>query len=190
MTSEMTAVAVAPIVVAPIQVGTKCARPECSAHFEKGTGFVPDFGRLYRAIRGTGVDLSSPLTREEVLGRELCYKCSRLAAFKTFRTQNTLSAMERIDSENEAYAEQRREQQLAYADMRNSHPKSPVNHIAEAAERARRQAVTHHKRGKRLPAAERRRLAETRASRPFAAVKEAKGGKKKDSGKNGKKGRK
>lgn len=181
-----TAVAVAPIVVAPLLVGAKCARTECVARIERGSGFVPDFSRLYRAIRGTGVDLSNPLTREEVLAKELCFKCSKLAAFKTYRTQATLSFMERTISDNEVYAEQRRQAQLDYADTRNSHPKSPVNHIAEAAERARRQAKTHHKRGKRLPAAERRRLAETRASRPFAVIKEKKGGKKKDGGKSGK----
>lgn len=184
-----TAVVVAPITVAPLLVDTKCARQECSARIERGSGFVPELSRLYRAVRGTGVDLSAPLTREEVLSKELCHKCSKLAAFRTYRTQATIAFMERTVEDNEFYAEKRRQAQLDYADMRNSHPKSPVSHIAEAAERARRQAVTHHKRGKRLPAAERRRLAETRASRPFASIKPEKKGKKKEQG-GGKKGRK
>ena len=188
--------AVKPVVVDPTpQSVTKQCGAGCGKMIVEGFGFVLPITDLYIIIRGTAYQPEYPLTRAEVLSQEICFACARKVDGKTFRAEETLGAMA-----NRVAANLRRMQDAEKAKIKAEifarRSKKPAHHshagedmLEVIAESAKRQAKFEaRKRHHRLPAAERRRLAETRASRPFASVKPEKKGKKKDGGKN--KGRK
>jgi hypothetical protein len=188
---------VKPVVVDPTpQSVTKKCSAGCGSMIVEGHGFVLPISDLYIIIRGTADQPEYPLTRSEVLAQEICFSCRKKVAGKTYPTEGTLRVMagrvsanfRKMEAADKLKAFQEREARKSKKFVRHSRDSEHMlDTIAESAERARRQATRkkHH----RLPAAERRRLAETKTSRSFVPTP-SKNGKKQKGGDKNKRGRK
>ncbi len=196
---------IAPIPVAPVvkpvvvdttpQSVTKKCGAGCGNMILEGHGFVLPISDLYIVIRGTVDQPEYPLTRSEVLAQEICFSCRKKVAGKTYPTEGTLRVMagrvsanfRKLEAADKLKAFQEREARKSKKPVRHSRfGEDMLDTIAESAKRQVK--FEARKRHHRLPAAERRRLAETKTSRSFVPTP-SKNGKKKDGDKN-KRGRK
>jgi|GEM_PF-6013589 len=195
------------LVTAPVVVPSsnlkKCVNPNCTRTFLKGNGYVPAWRALYKDIRGTSVRMIRPLTGEEIASRELCFKCRKLATFRTFRTSEAIATMERVNAENELHREEaEKEAELRHIDYVVEHDKDLARkHInRELEERATRDArlAKRYKKGrKHAPKPSFVMSSDPTAHKNYGDGKKlsvsaptSNNGKKKDGGKSGTSGRK